>query len=60
MQVNSSASGVYEQVMKNVSDIQNNKDITDKQGYINSQMQYLRNALQMIQSLNNTSNLVNY
>ena len=60
MQVNSSASGMYEQAMKNISDIQNNKDITDKQGMIDSQLAWLRSGMGMIQNLNGVSGLVTF
>jgi hypothetical protein len=60
MQVNSSAGGLYEQVMKNISDIQNNKDIADKQGAINSQLSWLRSGMGMIQNLNGVSGLITF
>ena len=60
MQVNSSAGGLYEQVMKNISDIQNNKDIADKQGSIDSQLAWLRSGMGMIQNLNGVSGLVTF
>ena len=60
MQVNSSAGSMYEQVMKNISDIQGNKDISDKQGAINSQLSWLRSGMGMIQNLNGVSGLVTF
>ena len=60
MQVNSSAENIYSQVMKNVSDIQNNKDIADKQTAINSQMGWLRSGLTMISNLNGIASLVTF
>jgi len=60
MQVNSSASGLYEQVMKNISDIQNNKDIADKQGSIDSQLAWLRSGMQMVSNLNGVSGLITF
>lgn len=60
MQVNSSAGSMYEQVMKNISDIQGNKDISDKQGAINSQLAWLRSGMSMIQNLNGVSGLVTF
>jgi hypothetical protein len=60
MQVNSSAGGLYEQVMKNISDIQSNKDVTDKQGAINSQLAWLRSGMGMIQNLNSVSGLITF
>lgn len=60
MQVNSSAGTMYEQVMKNISDIQNNKDVADKQGAIDSQLAWLRSGMSMIQNLNGVSGLVTF
>lgn len=60
MQTNSSAENIYSQVMKNISDIQNNKDIADKATAIQSQMSWLRSGLTMIQNLNNVSGLVTF
>lgn len=60
MQVNSSAENMYSQVMKNISDIQNNADISDKETAINSQMAWLRSGLTMIQNLNGVTNLVTF
>lgn len=60
MQVNSSAGTLYEQAMKNISDIQTNKDIGDKQTAINSQLAWLRSGMQMIQNLNGVSGLVTF
>jgi hypothetical protein len=60
MQVNSSAGGLYEQVMKNISDIQNNKDIADKNGAIQSQLSWLRSGMGMIQNLNGVSGLITF
>lgn len=60
MQTNSSAENIYSQVMKNISDIQNNKDIADKATAIESQMGWLRSGLTMIQNLNGVTNLVTF
>ena len=60
MQVNSSAENMYSQVMKNISEIQNNADISDKETAINSQMAWLRSGLTMIQNLNGVTNLVTF
>lgn len=60
MQTNSSAENIYSQVMKNVSDIQNNKDIADKETAINSQMGWLRSGLTMISNLNGIASLVTF
>lgn len=60
MQVNSSAGTMYEQVMKNITDIQGNKDIADKGTAINSQLAWLRSGMTMIQNLNGISGLVTF
>jgi len=60
MQVNSSAESMYNQVLKNVADIQGNKDITDKQTAINSQLSWLRSGMQMVQNLNGISGLITF
>lgn len=60
MQTNSSAENIYSQVMKNISDIQNNKDIADKTTAIESQMGWLRSGLTMIQNLNGVTGLVTF
>jgi hypothetical protein len=60
MQVNSSAENMYNQVMKNISDIQNNKDIADKGTAVNSQLAWLRSGMSMIQNLNGVQNLITF
>ena len=60
MQVNASAGTMYEQAMKNINDIQTNKDIADKQTAINSQLAWLRSGMQMIQNLNGVSGLLTF
>lgn len=60
MQVNASAGTMYEQAMKNINDIQTNKDIADKTTAINSQLAWLRSGMQMIQNLNGVSGLVTF
>ena len=60
LQINSTAGALHEQVMKNIADIQNNKDVADKQTAINSQLAQLRSSLQMVQSLNSISGLVTF
>lgn len=60
MQVNSSAENMYNQVMKNISDIQGNKDIADKGSAINSQLAWLRSGMSMIQNLNGVSGLITF
>ncbi len=60
MQVNSSAENMYNQVMKNISDIQGNKDIADKGSAINSQLSWLRSGMSMIQNLNSVTGLITF
>ena len=62
MQANSSASGMYEQMLKNLADIQGNKDMdaATKQAAINNQLTYLRSGMQMISNMNGISGLVNF
>lgn len=60
--VNQGASDMYTQSLKNISDIQNNKDMdaAAKQTAINSQMSWLRNGMSMIQNLNGVTGLVTF
>lgn len=60
MQVNSSAGTLYEQVMKNITDIQGNPDVADKAGAVQSQLTSLRSGLTMIQNLNGIQGLVTF
>lgn len=60
MQVNSSAGTFYEQVLKNITDINVNPDITDKATAIQSQLSGLRSGLTMIQNLNGITGLVTF
>jgi len=60
MQVNSSAGSLYEQAMKNITDIQGNKDIADKTTAVNSQLAWLKSGMQMIQNLNGVTGLVTF
>lgn len=60
MQTNSSASDLYTQVMKNISDINMSIDVEDKATAIQSQMAYLNSGLTMIENLNGVSGLVTF
>lgn len=60
MQVNSSAENMYNQVMKNISDIQGNPDVADKGSAINSQLAWMRSGMQMLQNLNGVSGLITF
>ena len=60
MQANSSAGDLYNQVMKNISDINMSPDVADKETAIQSQLSYLNNGLTMIQNLNGISGLVTF
>ena len=60
MQVNSSAENMYNQVLKNVNEIQLSKDVTDKTTAINSQLAWLRSGMTMIQNLNGVTGLVTF
>lgn len=58
MQVNSSAENMYNQVMKNINDIQTSDTVADKGTAINSQLAWLRQGMSMIQNLNGVSGLL--
>ena len=60
MQTSSSAGTLYEQTMKNISDIQGNVNISDKLTAVNSQMAWLKSGLQMYQNMSGISNLVTF
>ena len=62
MQANSSASGMYEQMLKNLSDIQTNKDMdaATKSTAIQNQLTYLRTGMTMLQNMNGISGLVTF
>ena len=62
MQANSSASGMYEQMLKNLSDIQTNKDMdaTTKSTAIQNQLTYLRTGMTMLQNMNAITGLVTF
>jgi len=62
MQANSSASGMYEQMLKNMSDIQGNKDMTadTKASAIQNQLTYLRTGMTMLQNMNGITGLVTF
>lgn len=60
MQVNSSAENMYNQVMKNISDIQMSDSVADKASAINSQLAWLRSGMTMVQNLNGVQGLVTF
>jgi len=62
MQANSSASGMYEQMLKNMADIQGNKDMDagTKASAIQNQLTYLRTGMTMLQNMNNITGLVTF
>ena len=62
LQANSSASGMYEQYLKNISDIsQSDKmDDTSKQNAINNQIAYLRAGMSMLQNMNGISGMITF
>lgn len=62
MQANSSASGMYEQMLKNMADIQGNKDMDagTKASAIQNQLTYLRTGMTMLQNMNGITGLVTF
>lgn len=62
MQANSSASGMYEQMLKNLSDISASKDMdaAAKSAATQNQLTYLRTGMTMIQNLNSITGLVTF
>lgn len=62
MQANSSASGMYEQMLKNLADIQGNKDMdaNTKANAIQNQLTYLRTGMNMLQNMNGITGLVTF
>lgn len=62
MQANSSASGMYEQMLKKLSDIQTNRDTdaTTKSTAIQNQLTYLRTGMTMLQNMNAITGLVTF
>lgn len=62
LQANSSAAGMYEQYLKNISDIsQSDKmDASTKQAAIENQVTYLRSGLGMLQNMNGISGMVTF
>jgi hypothetical protein len=62
MQGSSSASGMYEQMLKNLSDIQGNKDMDAyaKDTAIQNQLTYLRTGMTMLQNMNGITGLVTF
>ena len=62
MQTNSSASGMYEQMLKNLSDIQGNKDMDagTKAYAIQNQLTYLRTGMSMLQNMSGIQGLITF
>jgi hypothetical protein len=60
MQTSSSAESMYNQVLKNISDIQGNKDIGDKGAAITSQLAWLRSGMSMLQNLSGSAGLITF
>jgi hypothetical protein len=62
MQTSSSASALYEQHIKTIGDIQQNKDLTadSKTAAIANQMTYLKSGMQMLQNLGGVTGLVTF
>jgi len=62
MQTNSSASGMYEQMLKNLSDIQGNKDMDagTKASAIQNQLTYLRTGMSMLQNMSGITGLITF
>lgn len=61
MQANQSADSIYQQTIKNIADIQMNKDMTadTKTTMINQQMTYLQTGMALVSKLNNLPGLAN-
>jgi hypothetical protein len=59
MQANASAGEMYQQAIKNVTDIQTNKDMdaATKTAAINNQLFYLKESMQLIEQMNRLSGL---
>jgi hypothetical protein len=62
MQTNSSASGMYEQMLKNLADISGSADMDAgaKQSAINNQLTYLRTGMSMLQNMSGVSGLITF
>ena len=62
MQANSSASSLWEQTLKNMSDIQSSDklDAGSKQAALNNQLTYLRSGMTMLQNMNGITGLVTF
>lgn len=62
MQANSSAAGMYEQMLKNLSDISASKDMDAAAKYAatENQLTYLRTGMTMIQNMNGITGLVTF
>lgn len=59
MQANSSAGELYQQAVKNITDIQGNKDMTDaaKTSAISNQLAYMKTGISMISKMDNIPGL---
>lgn len=62
MQTNSGATGMYEQMLKNLSDIQGNKDMDadTKANAIQNQLTYLRTGMSMLQNMSGIQGLITF
>ena len=62
LQSSSSASGMYEQYLKNISDISQSKDMDAyaKQQAINNQVAYLRSGMQMLSNMNGIQGMITF
>ena len=62
MQGSSSASGMYEQMLKNLADISASKDMDAgaKSTAIQNQLTYLRTGMTMLQNMTGIQNLVTF
>jgi hypothetical protein len=61
LQANASASGMYEQYMKNISDIsQSEIDASAKANSIANQVNYLRAGLQMVSNMNSIAGMITF
>ena len=62
MQTNSGATGMYEQMLKNLADIQGNKDMDadTKANAIQNQLTYLRTGMSMLQNMSGITGLITF
>src|SRR5574343_373665 len=62
MQTNSGATGMYEQMLKNLADIQGNKDMDagTKANAIQNQLTYLRTGMSMLQNMSGIQGLITF